>query len=120
MNADLLFFFDGKPAALELYRHLEQQICTHFPDVSIRVQKTQISFISRHIFAMASLPRRKKLDYLIISFGLSRHLDSPRILAASEPWRNRWTHHVEIRKPEEADEELMAWLQEAHGLAVSK
>lgn len=44
---------------------------------------------------------------------MSYKLESPRIEAASEPYPNRWTHHVLISDLNEIDDELMGWIKEA-------
>lgn len=59
MDMDTLFFFDGRPAAMEIYTALEEKLRAAFPDVRVKVQKTQISFGNKYGFAFASLPRRK-------------------------------------------------------------
>ena len=57
---------------------------------------------------------------MIVSFGLSRRLDSPRIAVAVEPYPSRWTHHVIVSETEQLDGELMDWLREAHDFALVK
>lgn len=54
------------------------------------------------------------------TFGLGYHLESLRIDAASEPYPNRWTHHVLISEEKEIDEELMGWIKEAGAFALGK
>lgn len=67
--ADLLRFFDGRPDSLALYEALFQRLDAAFPEASVKVQKSQVSFYGRRLFAMASLPRRKKDPGLVVSFG---------------------------------------------------
>ena len=93
--------------------------------MTIKVQKTQISFSNRHNFAFVSfLPVRKAKDrpktWITVTFGLSHRVESPRIDAATEPSPNRWTHHVLISAPEEIDEALMGWIQEAAAFSAVK
>ena len=68
--------------------------------------------------------RRRKKDWpqdcLLVTFGLSHRLSSPRIAVAVEPYPNRWTHHVVVSRLEELDEELMDWLREAYDFAQNK
>lgn len=124
-NPDVLFFFDQKPEALPLYDALEERILAEIPDVNIKVQKTQISFSNRHNFAFVSfLPVRREKQrpkvFITVTFGLSYQKESPRIDAATEPYPNRWTHHVSISSPEEIDSELMGWLKEASEFSAIK
>lgn len=112
-ESDVLFFFDGRPDRLALYQALFQRLDAAFPQASVKVQKSQISFYGTHLFAMASLPKRKKDPGIVVSFGLGRREPSPRIAVAVEPYPNRWTHHVTVTQEEELDGELMGWLQES-------
>ncbi len=109
---DILFFFHGNPDALILYETLFQQLDSAFPHASVKVQKTQISFYGRRLFAMVSLPRRKRDPGLVVSFGLGHRVNSPRV-AAVQPYPNRWTHHISVTDRELLDGELLGWLEEA-------
>ena len=110
---DVLFFFSGRPLELVLYQTLFQRMEPEFPEASVKVQKSQVSFYGRRLFAMASLPRRKKDPGLVVSFGLGRREPSPRITVAVEPYPGRWTHHVPVPEERELDGELLGWLWEA-------
>ena len=123
-ESDLLFFFDGKPLELGLYQALFARMAAAFPQASVKVQKSQISFYDRHLFAAASLPIRRKKTWpercLVVTAGLNRRLDSPRVAAAVEPYPGRWTHHILLTAPEEIDDALLDWLEEARAFAVRK
>ena len=88
-DADVLFFFDGRPAERALYQALVQAMEARFPETAVKVQKSQISFYHRHLFAAASLPLRRRKEWpkesILVTFGLSRRLPSPRIAVAVEP-----------------------------------
>ena len=125
ISSDELFFFNEKPAALPLYEAFAQRIFAEIDNVTVKVQKTQISFSNKHNFAFVSfLPARKAKDrpktYITVTFGLRYKKESPRIDAASEPYPNRWTHHMLIASEEEIDDELMGWIKEAAGFSASK
>lgn len=125
MTQDTLFFFDKHPDALPLYELFEQKLLSELGSADIKVQKTQISFFNKHNFAFVSfLPVRKAKErpqtYIVITFGLGHRVESPRIDAATEPYPNRWTHHVLISEPEEIDEELMGWVEEAAAFSAAK
>ena len=123
-ESDILLFFEGKPLELALYRRLFARMEERFPQASVKVQKSQISFYGRHLFAAASLPVRRKKDWprdsILVTIGLSYRLDSPRVAVAVEPYPNRWTHHVLVWEEEQIDDELLGWLQEAYDFAESK
>lgn len=118
MDGATTLFFDPAPQALPLYAALEQRILSAHPGVRVTVQKTQITLAARYGFCWVWLPqvrmpaRREAL--LGVSFGLGERIVSPRILAAVEPYPNRWTHHLLLSGPEELDEELAAWLEAAY------
>ena len=44
-EADVLFFFDGKPLEHSLYEALLQQLDAVFPDTSVKVQKARSAFM---------------------------------------------------------------------------
>lgn len=119
-DIDTLFFFEGKPVALSLYQPLAAHLLAQLPDVRIKVSKTQISFYGRYLFAAASLPKRKKEDYLVVTFGLGYQKESPRIFSSTEAARGRWTHHAAVRAAAELDAELFGWLREAYEFAAVK
>ena len=123
-ESDVLFFFDGRPLELALYQTLFRSMETAFPEASVRVQKTQISFYGRHLFAAVSLPVRRRKGWpehcIVVTIGLSHRLDSPRIAVAVEPYPNRWTHHVLVSGEEQIDGELLDWLKEAWAFSENK
>ena len=125
INADVLRFFAQHPDALPLYEALAQRVFRTVENTVIKVQKTQISFYNRRLFACVSFARvRKKADcpepFLVVTFGLDHKVESPRVDVATEPYPNRWTHHVLLSDAAEIDEELMRWIQEAGHFAAAK
>ena len=123
-TSDVPFFFDGKPLELALYEALFRHLEAEFPDASVRVQKSQISFYGRHLFGAASLPVRRKKSWpehcIVLTIGLSHRLSSPRVAVATEPYPGRWTHHILISDEVQIDSELLGWLREAWAFAESK
>ncbi len=125
MNDDVVFFFDKHIGALPLYEVFEAKVVKEIKNVRIKVQKSQISFYNRHLFACVSFAgvRKKKrcpANYIVITFGLPYRLESPRIEAATEPYPNRWTHHLLILAEEEIDDELFMWVKEAAAFSGGK
>ena len=125
MKDEVLFFFDQHMDALPLYEALENRILREIENVRIKVQKSQISFYNKHLFACVSFAKiRKKKDcpasYLVVTFGLEHKLESPRIEITTEPYPNRWTHHLLVADVEEIDEELLAWIREAAAFSERK
>ena len=125
MNADVLQFFESHIDALPIYEALENAVWRDIQPVEVRVQKTQISFYNRRMFACASfLPARKKKDrpdtWLTVTFGLDHPVRSPRVDVVTEAQPNRWTHHVLISAPKEIDGELLGWIKEAAEFSAGK
>ena len=127
MDFDTLHFFELQKHsdALPLYEALETRILAEIPDVRIKVQKSQITFYNKHLFACVSYVRvRKKAQlppcYIVVTVGLARRVESPRIAVATEPYPGRWTHHIVVSSLEEIDDELMGWVKEAAAFAAAK
>lgn len=56
----------------------------------------------------------------MVTFGLEHRVDSSRIAVATEPYPNRWTHHLLLTDPAQIDTELLDWLQEAYWFSEQK
>ena len=123
-NDALVRFFSQMPEMLPVYQVFVQRVNERCGDVDVRVQKTQITFTDRYGFAWASLPVRRRRGWpercLIVTFGLAYRRESPRIDIATEPYPNRWTHHVLVERTEDIDDELMAWVEESHAFSLTK
>ena len=123
--ADVLFFFDGHPEELALYEALFRAVEAAFPEGSVRVQKTQITFSNRHVYACASFLRvRRKAalpdPYLVLTLGMPYPLESGRVAVKTEPYPGRWTTHILLSRPDELDEELFSWAKEAYDFSMNK
>lgn len=125
MKSDERFFFDQHPDAFPIYEELAERVEREIPDVSVKVQKSQISLYNKHLFACVSFTRiRSSKDcppcYITVTFGLGHRLSSDRVEASTEPYPGRWTHHLMLSRPEEVDRELMGWLAEAAEFSATK
>ena len=125
LDADTLMFFDQHMDVLPLYQAFEEILFDSFSVVNKRVQKTQITFSNRHVFACVSFARVKRknelpMRFIVITLGLPAPLDSERIVVKTEPYPGRWTHHIVVSTPEELDEELLSWVREAYDFAAVK
>lgn len=123
-ETDILRFFSERPVELDLYQALFRKLSASFPAATVKVQKTQISFYGRHLFAAVSLLLRRRKEWpgqgILVTFGLPYRLDAPRIAMAAEPYPKRWTHHVVVSEKGQLDGELMGWLSEAWEFSESK
>ena len=125
LDADTLLFFDAHPGALPLFAALEDAIFTRFPAVNKRVQKTQITYYRRHVFACVSFARVKRKaelpeNWLTLTLGLPYPLDSERVAVKTEAYPGRWTTHLVLSSAGELDEELIGWLDEAYDFSERK
>ena len=124
MSIDEEMFFQTMPQMLPLYAVLKEKLQKASPEMKIKVAKTQISFRSRYVFAVVSLPWRRQKGwperYMLVSFGLAARRQSPRIRQAVEAYPGRWTHHVVVQTAEEIDRELLDWIHEAYLFSMAK
>ena len=125
MSSEVLSFFEGHEGALPIYTALEEKLAAMIPEMEIKVQTSQISFYHQRLFACVSfLPVRKKQDrpenYLTVTFGLPHLMESGRIDGATEPYPQRFTHHMTVGTPAEIDDEVLSWLREAADFAAAK
>ena len=112
MNGDILFFFDKRPRALGLFELLAEDAMALWPQSAMKMQKTQITFLTRGL--SVRLPAAQPRRVLMVSFGLSEPLVSPRLFAVANPAPGRYTHHVQIAGPQELDGELWEWIARSH------
>ncbi len=124
-DMDTIMFFDPHPDVLPLFQAFDAILFETFPDVDRRVQKTQITYYNRHVFACISFARVKRKaelpeGYMVITLGLPTPLNSERVAVKTEPYPGRWTHHIVVSRPEELDEELLSWIKDAYVFADAK
>ena len=125
INQDIILFFDQHQTLLPLYEAFAGKMAERFPDTKTKVQKTQITFSNRHVYACISFLRAKKkaelpVSYFVLTLGLPYPLESRRVAAKTEPYPGRWTHHVLIAGTGEIDDELMGWVKEAAAFSDGK
>ena len=122
---DTLFFFDRHQAVYPLYVCFQEKLLARFPESRIKVQKTQISYYNRHLYACVSFLKVKKKaelpeDYFVLTLGLSAPLESDRVAVKTKPYPGRWTTHFVISSPADLDEELFNWIEQAYNFAQAK
>lgn len=125
MDTATLLFFEQQPEALPLYEAFADAVIRQYPDTKVKVQKSQISFSNRHMFACVSFARVKKKKelpdpYLVVTLGMSYPLESSRVAVKTEPYPGRWTTHIVLGDEKEVDGELLKWVAEAYDFANTK
>ena len=124
-DLDTLLFFDAHRDALALFAAWEEKLYARFPETKKRVQKTQITYYHRHVFACISFTRvRRKAElpaiWLTLTLGLPCPLDSERVAAKTEGYPGRWTTHIVLGSEKELDEELLSWVEQAYEFSERK
>lgn len=122
---DTINFFTQHQGSYFLYELFQEKLLSSFPETRIKVQKSQISFNNRHLYACVSFLRVKKKvelpeNYFVLTLGLPAPLESNRIAAKTEPYPGRWTTHFVISDPSDLDEELFGWIDQAYQFALTK
>ena len=125
IEQDTLLFFKEHPAALPVYEAFARKLAGALPDSNVRVQKTQITFSNRHVYACVSFLRVKKNaelpdSFFVLTLGLPYALESERVAVKTEPYPGRWTTHFVISRLSDLDEELFAWVRQAYAFAAQK
>jgi len=107
-------FFAGRPTSRAIFEALRAAVAT-LDEVDLRVSKSQIAFRRRVGFAAVWMPEQYlgRGVPLVLTVGLRRRDESARWKQVVEPHPGRFTHHLEIASPEEVDEQVLRWLQEA-------
>lgn len=122
---DIMMFFDQHQAVYPLYEHFQEKLLSQFPETKVKVQKSQISFSNRHLYACVSFLRVKKKaelpgNYFVLTLGLPMPLESNRVAAKTEPYPGRWTTHFVISDLSDMNEELFGWIESAYCFAQIK
>jgi len=117
-------FFNKIPEMFPMYVAIRNTICANFEDVKVTVQKTQIAFSNKYQFVFVSLPLRKIKDspgvYILLTLGMGRKIEHPRIAVSTEPYPGRWTHHIIIENENDVDAQIKEWISEAYHFANTK
>ncbi len=122
---DALLFFEQHPAVYPLYKAFQEKLLLRYPETRIKVQRSQISFYNRHLYACVSFLRVKRKaelpeNYFVLTLGLPAPLESERVAAKTEPYPGRWTTHFILHCTAELDEELFDWVGQAYQFAQIK
>lgn len=125
MNPAAMQFLRQNPGALPLYETLENRVLSEIQNVTVNVQRTQISFGNDHTFACVSFAKPGRAmecadPYIVLTFFLGKKLCSSRVKVGQEPHLNHWTHHTTVFQPAEIDAELMGWLKDASSFTAEK
>jgi hypothetical protein len=108
-------FFANDPVAYALYTAVRKVVDT-IGDAGVRVGKSQVSFRHRRPFAAVWMPAQYlsgDTAPLVLTVYLPRRDLSPRWKEVVQPTAGRFTHHLELREPQDVDGEVVEWLRQA-------
>jgi hypothetical protein len=111
-------FFDGHPDGLVIYRRVSEVI-DGLGEAEVRVSKSQIAFRARRGFAYVWRPGRYVDNDVpaVLSIPLPAEDKSKRFKSVVHPSPKVWMHHLEIKDPDQVDEEVAGWLRDAYDAA---
>jgi hypothetical protein len=109
--------FEGSdPVLRETFEALLAAVREDGP-VTVNATKSRIAFQVRGRFAGIERPRR---DHLVASFLLTRPIRSDRLIRVDFIPPYYYGHRLRLRRPEEVDGELRAWLSEAYRIGEQR
>lgn len=111
-------FFAGSPEGLAIHARVAG-ITSALGGVEERVTRSQVAFRRRRGFAYLWRPGQYVHSDVpaVLSVALPERLDSPRWKEVVHPSPSTWMHHLEVRHPDEVDDEVAGWLARAWAAA---
>lgn len=109
---DLFAGHDVAPAVLERLR----LVLAELGPVELRATKSQVAFRRARAFAWLWRPGQYlggDVAPVVLSVALGRRDGSSRWKEVVQPSPRHWMHHLEVRDPDEIDDEVVEWLREA-------
>ena len=104
----------ASPVAMQTYDRVHALLVGPFPDVAVRVTRSQVAFRRRRGFAFLWRPDQYlhgEHAPVVLSVALNHRLTSERFKEVVHP--GPWMHHLEVRSADEVDDEVGGWLLEA-------
>ncbi|WGX95099.1 DUF5655 domain-containing protein [Nocardioides sp. L-11A] len=104
-------FFEGDRTARRIHDRLYPEL-TAVDGVEVRVSRSQVAYRLGRTFAIEWRPSRSlRSDVpLVLSLPLRERLASPRFKQVVQVAPGSWMHHLELRSPAEADDEVERWI----------
>lgn len=113
--------FEGHPGSVAVYARLAAAL-DGLASVEERVTKSQVAMrTSGRAFAYAWRPGQyvNSSVPVVLSLVLAAPTPSPRFKEVVHPSRRVWLHHLELRRPDDVDDEVRGWLRRAYDEARS-
>lgn len=100
--------FHGRRAAMEpLFNLLIERLGGI--DFQFKVGKSYVGLIRQLVFAALHIQTEK----IIVEFVTRKKFESPRITKTNQFQKARWAQFVSISQPQDIDDELIHWIEEA-------
>ncbi|MCP9619656.1 hypothetical protein FOH10_09265 [Nocardia otitidiscaviarum] len=108
-------FFDGDETGARIAEAVRAAIAAAGA-AEMRISKSQIGFRRGRAFAQVWRPGRYVRSDVpaVLTIELPYRMDSPRFKEVAHPATAHWTHHLELREPDQVDDEVRGWLAEAY------
>lgn len=112
-------FFADNVTSRKLFEVLAHEV-ELLGETSVRVTKSQIAFHRRKSFAFAWMPGKYlkgSVAPLVLTMSFPSRDDSSRWKQITQIGPHRFTHHLELCRKEDIDEQVKAWLRAAWSAA---
>jgi hypothetical protein len=107
--------FAGREASRLLFDRL-RALLDELGPTEMRVSKSQVAFRRRKPVALAWIPGmylNRAAAPLVLTLSFRERDPSPRWKQVVEPAPGRFTHHLELHRTEDLDDEVRGWLAKA-------
>lgn len=108
-------YLSGHDLAQQLFSAIAATLA-EFGEVTVHTSKSQIAFRRQRNFAWVWIPGkylRGRGAPLVLTLVFAMRIDSPRWKEVVEPRPGFFTHHLELFRLADIDEEVCAWLRTA-------
>jgi hypothetical protein len=109
-------FFRGRDDSRRLFDTVARQV-DRLGGATIRVSKSQVAFRRKKNFALVWIPGQylsnRPTAPLVLTISFPTRDPSPRWKSITEVRPNLFTHHLELYRKNEIDDEVRKWLQVA-------
>jgi len=106
----LALHFERKPEGKVLYDQLRQAMKKELGSFKVESLHCCIHFVSTFTFAAVKIFKTK----IRVDFSLSQLIKNDRITQFTQMSAHRWLYGVDVMNEDDIDQELLAWLRQAH------
>lgn len=104
--------FAGKPRGAALYEKFKLETKKRVGDFIVDSPECCIHFVHTSTFVAVEIFKEK----IRVEFVLNHSIESGRISKFVQMSANRYLYYLDLKTEEDIDDELMAWVREAHDL----